>query len=248
MKNIYYAKDIINGLVQEISLGTKVIMKTEPRFKRKFIKGKLIKNDDNCIGIDYPKELGGTFLSREAIEYIKILEKGSNNMSKKEQLLNELEQIKKEFKEKIENVQKQIEKEDNKKEWWTPKENEIYWYIHLDGKVYYQGYEDDEFNKQRIENLNYYKTKDKAKRIAFEQLLHRNLEKFAFENNEREIDWNNNSLKYSIAYNYDSKELIIDETRDYKYISETYFISEEVAEKAMREFKDDLIRYFTSDK
>ncbi len=56
-------------------------------------------------------------------------------MSKKEQLLNELEQIKNEFNEKIENIQKQIEQENNKNEWWIPKEGEGYYYICTDGYV-----------------------------------------------------------------------------------------------------------------
>lgn len=169
-------------------------------------------------------------------------------MSKKEQLLNELEQIKKEFNEKIENVQKQIEKESVKNKWWIPKQGEQYWYIDsIYGTVFsrinmFEGMDNDIIN-----NLNYYKTREQAERQAFEELLHRKLKKFMVENNSK-VDWSNDDNKFDIWYDYEDKQFntgCYESARDFAQI---YFSSEEIAEKAIEEFKDDLIRYFTSDK
>lgn len=252
MKNIYYSQDIINSLVEEIPLGTKVIMKVDPILNHKFIRGTLIKNDKNCIGIDCPKKLGGTFLSREAIEYIKILKKGEDKMSKKEQLLNELEQIKNEFKEKIENVQKQIEEENNRKECWTPRYEERYYLIDKLGRANYTLNRNGLYDKARIKNLNCFKTQEEAERVAFEQLLHRKLQRFAFENNEEEIDWKNEKqFKWCIVYQHESNcanSLMIDYCMTSKDFGQIYFTSKEIAKNAIERFKDDLFRYFTSDK
>lgn len=181
------------------------------------------------------------------IKEIRVIE-GDEEMSKKEQLLNELEQIKKEFNEKIENVQKQIEKESVKNKWWIPKQGEQYWYIDsIYGTVFsrinmFEGMDNDIIN-----NLNYYKTREQAERQAFEELLHRKLKKFMVENNSK-VDWSNDDNKFDIWYDYEDKQFntgCYESARDFAQI---YFSSEEIAEKAIEEFKDDLIRYFTSDK
>ena len=71
---------------------------------------------------------------------------------------------------------------------------------------------------------------------------------FALENNDIEIDWNDDSSKkYIISY---SKEggIFIDKVYKLKDFGQVYFTSKEIAEKALEAFKDDLIRYFTSNK
>ena len=101
----------------------------------------------------------------------------------------------------------------------------------------------------RLRNLNYFRTKQEAERVAFEQLLYRKLKKFAFENNEKDIDWNDdNQLKYDIWYDYQDKKLDTGSYEVARDFGQVFFSSEEIAEKAIKEFKDDLIRYFTSDK
>ena len=77
--------------------------------------------------------------------------------------------------------------------------------------------------------------------------MHRQLELFALENNETEINWNDNSKKYIINYNTHGR-LFIDDVYSLKDFGQVYFTSKEAAEKAIETFKDDLIRYFTSNK
>lgn len=188
-------------------------------------------------------------ISLHDIKTIKVI-KEENKMSKKEQLLNELEQIKKQQKElteKLEIIQKKVEQEDNKNGWWIPKEGEGYYYICTDGYVQGALNTGADIDKCKINNINCYETGQQAERVAFEQLLHRKLKKFMVENNSK-VDWNNDDNKYDIWYDYEDKQFntgCYESARDFAQI---YFSSEEIAEKAIEEFKDDLVRYFTSDK
>lgn len=80
MKHLYDKEDIQNYKTNEIPLNTTVIIKT----KCDAFKGKLIQNDRNCIAIDYPKELKGTYLARDGIESIRIVGSFSDLITKKE--------------------------------------------------------------------------------------------------------------------------------------------------------------------
>ena len=173
----------------------------------------------------------------------------------KEELLKQVELLKEKQKEEselIEKLQKQIEdieKED--KIWWTPSEIEVddYYYIDGDGSVGNYRYDGSGFDMRYKNNLNTYKTKEQAERVAFEQLLHRKLIKFAFENNDKEIDWSNYKQdKFSIAYACHSNDLFLDINTSNKKFGQVYFTSVEIVEKAIKEFKKDLIRYFTTSK
>ena len=97
-----------------------------------------------------------------------------------------------------------------------------------------------------FEKANYFSTKEKAEEIDFKQTLFRKLQRFSDENGGGDIDWNDESQrKYFIRYSYCDDEL------DYywKFVNKqfgvVYFVSEDVASKAIAIFKDDLIKYFT---
>lgn len=167
-----------------------------------------------------------------------------------------------ELKLQMEKMQKKIEELENKEKeqtadkWWTPKVGEEYWYVDCENSCIITNNTDLRIDRSMINSLNYFKTKEQAERKAFEQLLHRKLEKFAYENNEEEIEWNDNcqTEKYYIYYNFDYKVLEADftsEIKDYSKIKDygqIYFSSKETAEKAIEEFREDLIRYFTTNK
>lgn len=95
---------------------------------------------------------------------------------------------------------------------------------------------------------NYFSTKEKAEEIIFKQTLFRKLQRFSDENGGNEIDWNNEiKMKWGIWYNHKYEELA---SCPYVYgqaFGQVYFISEEVAEKAIELFRDELIKYFTHD-
>lgn len=178
-------------------------------------------------------------------ENLKLIKRGNDvKMDKKEQLLSKLEQIKKEFNKKIESVQNQIE-EHNKKDCKNPKYGENYYTITETGINQYE-WTNEAFDGRCLDELNCFKTREQAERQAFEQLLHRKLKRFAELNNEEEIDWNNsNQAKYYLFYLKGKFEY------NYDYLGNkglVYFTSKQVIDKAIAEFKDELIRYFTSDK
>lgn len=162
-----------------------------------------------------------------------------------------------ELKLQIEQMQKKIEELENKEKeqivdkWWMPKDDEEYWYIDCENScIITNNNTDFRIDRSMIDSLNYYKTKEQAERKAFEQLLHRKLEKFAYENNEEEIEWNDNypTEKCYIYYDFDYKELNVGHASETKDYGQIYFTSEKIADMAIEEFREDLIRYFTTNK
>ena len=164
----------------------------------------------------------------------------------KEELLNKLKQLEEDFNTQVADIKKQIEKCD-KKVFKPIKFGEEYYSISTNGNVHAYIFYEDNVDKELINFGNYFKTKEEAERKVFEVKLHRQLELFALENNETEINWNDNSKKYIISYNTHGR-LFIDDVYSLKDFGQVYFAPEEVARKAIETFKDDLIRYFRSNK
>lgn len=101
---------------------------------------------------------------------------------------------------------------------------------------------------ERYKQANYFSTKEKAEEINFKQTLFRKLQRFSDENGGNEIDWENtNQKKYCILYCHSFKELQSDFTWVRQNQGQIYFISKEIAEKAIMLFHDELIKYFTGD-
>ena len=162
---------------------------------------------------------------------------------KKEELLNKLKHLEEDFNTQVTNIKKQIEEYDKKA--FEPKLGEEYYLILRTGKVNMYEFSNDNTDKKLINFGNYFKTKEEAERKSFEIKLHRQLELFALENNDREIDWGDGSEKYIIIYRIDVG-ILINRVYSSKDFGQVYFTSKEIAEKAIETFKDDLIRYFTS--
>ena len=164
----------------------------------------------------------------------------------KEELLNKLKQLEKDFNTQVADIKKQIEECDNKV--FKPnKFGEKYYTIFANGDIFTYNFFNSDIDKEFINFGNYFKTKEEAERKRFEIRLHRQLELFALENNDTEIDWNNSSEKHIISYSRDGG-IFIDKVYSLKDFGQIYFTSKEVAEKAIETFKDDLIRYFTNNK
>ena len=166
--------------------------------------------------------------------------------TKKEELLNKLKQLEEDFNTQVTDIKKQIE-ECDKKVFEPIKLGEEYWYLNELGFPVEDKNEKYFVDNTRFDFGNYFKTQEEAERKRFEIKLHRQLELFALENNDIEIDWNDSSKKYKINY---SKNIgmSIDKVYSLKDFGQVYFTSKEIAEKALETFVDDLIRYFTSNK
>ena len=164
----------------------------------------------------------------------------------KEELLNKLKQLEEDFNTQVTDIKKQIE-ECDKKVFKPIKLGEKYYTISTKGKIGSYSFCNDDVDKEIIDFGNYFKTKEEAERKRFEIRLHRQLELFALENNDTEINWNDSSEKYIINYNKDNG-IFIDIVYTLKIFGQVYFTSKEIAEKALETFQDDLLRYFASNK
>lgn len=127
---------------------------------------------------------------------------------------------------------------------WKPRKFEVYYSIVRKNAEAFT-YADDDFDKYSLSIGSYFKTEKQAERALFEQNLRLKLRKFAEDNNDK-IDWDNvNQEKYYVFFN--TIKNTINTTRLYyqRDFSQIYFSSKETAEKAIEQFKDELIKYFT---
>lgn len=161
-------------------------------------------------------------------------------------VLNGLKQDQLELTRKISELEEQIQSQDSKKEYWTPKVDETYYYINSDGKSCEDIYQYCLVDNNRIEIGNVFQTEEQSEREQFERMFKFNLKKFAFENNEHEIDLEDD--KWSVYYDNRSEKLDAYNSVSCPDYGQIYFTSEKIAEKAINEFKDDFIRYFTTNK
>lgn len=135
---------------------------------------------------------------------------------------------------------------EEKKKYWTPKEKEKYFYIED-----CMGVSDDRNVQAPIDycrfNIgNFFKTKIEAEHILEKLKVIHELQKFAYENNEGEIDWKNfNQRKYKIFYDAEDEDLYV----DYSIQCESepfniYFTSSKIAKRAIEAVGEDRIKKY----
>lgn len=138
---------------------------------------------------------------------------------------------------------------EEKKKYWTPKEKEKYFYIED-----CMGVSDDRNVQAPIDycrfNIgNFFKTKIEAEHILEKLKVIHELQKFANENNEKEIDWNDaKQYKQFLIYDIEYKKVCI----DYKtYVKSEpfniYFTSFDIARKAIKTIGEDRIKKYYFD-
>ena len=136
---------------------------------------------------------------------------------------------------------------EEKKKYWTPKEKEKYFYIE-DG----MGVSDDRNVQAPIDycrfNIgNFFKTKIEAEHILEKLKVIHELQKFAYENNEGEIDWSEyDQRKYTIVFDHKSHDLGLDVwcvNQDSPF--NIYFTSKELVKNAIKAVgKDRILKYY----
>ena len=140
-----------------------------------------------------------------------------------------------------------VEEKERKKQWWEPKVNEQYFYIRGAGCVDYNNYDNDKADKLFQSFGNYFQTKEQAEFMAEKLRVIYELEKFAFENNEEEIDWNNEEqTKYTFVFNHKLHEFAIDCWSIYHDNPfNVYFTSKDIVYKAIETIGEErLKKYF----
>ena len=120
-----------------------------------------------------------------------------------------------------------------------------YSYVNGKGEVITESDIDFEEDDLRFAIANYYSSEEVAINNARADNLMRQLRRFAVENRKDKIDWNDErEYKYYLYFSYLDQKIWI----DFKHVSRSfgiYFDSQETAERAIEEFKDELIWYFT---
>lgn len=91
---------------------------------------------------------------------------------------------------------------------------------------------------------NYFNNKEYAEYIYFKETLMRKLDRFAWEHNAKAVNWDDGSEKYFITFSNRHNVLTVDWACMYKS-NDIYFTSRDIAEKALKKFKDDLMKLHT---
>jgi hypothetical protein len=95
-------------------------------------------------------------------------------------------------------------------------------------------------------NADYYNNPTLAENNTRADRLMRQLRRFAVEHSKKELDWNNNEQdKYYIYYNYCDNKLECDGYVNARDFGQIYFDTLDACEEAIKEFKNELIWYFT---
>lgn len=105
--------------------------------------------------------------------------------------------------------------------------------------------DNDETDNKLFSKVNYFNNKEYAEYIAFKETLMRRMDRFAWENNARVIDWDKNVASYCIIFDHHNKDVEIMVVSYALQSNDIYFTSREIAEQAMEEFKEDLIKLYT---
>ena len=139
---------------------------------------------------------------------------------------------------------------EEKKKYWKPKESERYYFI----DAYQEGIGNDTNDGTDVDDFrlsigNYFKTKEEAEHMVEKLKVIHELQKFAYENNEREIDWNDGILQeYFIFYNHKNDKVDVAWRGINQFFPfKIYFASQEIALKAIETIGADRIKKYYFD-
>lgn len=139
---------------------------------------------------------------------------------------------------------------EEKKKYWKPKESERYYFI----DAYQEGIGNDTNDGTDVDDFrlsigNYFKTKEEAEHMVEKLKVIHELQKFAYENNERENDWNNFSqTKFYLIYDSEVNNILVDYsscTRTHPF--NIYFTSFKIAKRAIEAVGEDRIKKYYFD-
>ena len=122
----------------------------------------------------------------------------------------------------------------------------VYFYVSYNDKVDTTVEDCYDVDNECYESSNYYSSNTIAENNARADKLMRQLRRFSVEHRECEVDFNSTeTAKHYIYYDCIHDELDITFTFFARVFGMVYFDSEETAQAAIDEFRDELIWYFT---
>lgn len=110
-----------------------------------------------------------------------------------------------------------------------------YWYIGIVNNAICSNDMRYELDNNMYDNTNYFNDKNFAQQVALQQLLYRKLLKYAYENDAKDCDWTDSSMKYFISKDTEDNEIVVNFDLTLKHSCVVYFTSEEVAEQAIED-------------
>ena len=103
----------------------------------------------------------------------------------------------------------------------------------------------DYIDNKRFNGLNYFNNRNYAEYVALKENLMRRMDKFAWEHNAKVSNWDVSSGPvYYIGLDRCDKKLAVCGAHMFR-ASDIYFTSQGIAEQAIEEFKDDLMKLYT---
>lgn len=100
-------------------------------------------------------------------------------------------------------------------------------------------------DNELFNSSNYFNNKNYAEYVAFKETLMRRMDRFAWEHNAKVSNWDVSSGPvYYIGLDRCDKKLAVCGAHMFR-ASDIYFTSQGIAEQAIEEFKDDLIKLYT---
>lgn len=139
--------------------------------------------------------------------------------------------------------------EEPKSKDWKPKKGDKYYYINDAGSIFNYDCREDISDEAHLNIGNYFKTEEDAKHMVEKLKVIHELQKFAYENNEKEIDWNNKTqYKYYLVYATEDEELYVDYAVYCKReLLNIYFTSSDIARKAIKTIGENRIKKYYFD-
>ena len=125
---------------------------------------------------------------------------------------------------------------------WKPELNEMYYAI-SDVVNIFETRNNSEIDDKRHNIGNCFKTKEEAEFALEKQKVFTELKRFALENNECELDWNNEYHKYYLFYNYKTGKVDVEYDISWK-TSSVYFSSEDIAKQAIEAVSEDRLKKY----
>ena len=125
---------------------------------------------------------------------------------------------------------------------WKPKNGEKIWYLDDNGDTNFTYFdEDDSYHLSRFEFGNIYRTSGECEQARERKLAEVRLRRTS----NFKPDWNNdNQNKWTVYYDHNGKELLIEATTFLQYSSAIYFDTYDSVKKTIEENREDWLIYF----
>ena len=138
--------------------------------------------------------------------------------------------------EQYEMVKKQLECQEVKKTPFDRVYKESYYFINDDSSISRVYDADFSGANRRYKAANYCTDKDLLQQQAYRETLNRLLWRFSMQNGGDEIDWSDcRQRKYCIYYNHKASIFKVDFFQSFEHFNKVYFISREIAQRAINE-------------